>query len=28
LESGHYMSTQTPELVAGAIAEFMDSSGA
>jgi 3-oxoadipate enol-lactonase len=24
LESGHYMSTQTPELVAGAIAEFLD----
>ena len=27
LESGHYMSTQTPELVAGAIAEFLDQAG-
>jgi 3-oxoadipate enol-lactonase len=27
LESGHYMSTQTPELVAGAIAEFLDAAG-
>jgi 3-oxoadipate enol-lactonase len=27
LESGHYMSTQTPELVAGAIAEFLDEAG-
>jgi len=27
LDSGHYMSTQTPELVAGAIAEFLDEAG-
>ena len=27
LESGHYMSTQTPELVAAAIAEFLDQAG-
>jgi len=27
LESGHYMSTQTPELVAGAIGEFLDAAG-
>jgi 3-oxoadipate enol-lactonase len=28
LESGHYMAVQTPELVANAIAEFLDQSGA
>jgi 3-oxoadipate enol-lactonase len=28
LESGHYMSTQTPELVAAAIAKFLDEVGA
>ena len=27
LESGHYMSTQTPELVAGAITQFLDQAG-
>jgi 3-oxoadipate enol-lactonase len=27
LDSGHYMSTQTPELMAGAIAEFLDQAG-
>jgi pimeloyl-ACP methyl ester carboxylesterase len=27
LESGHYMAAQTPELLAGAIAEFLDQAG-